>query len=397
MQSARLRLKVIYILQYIVHVWEWCIALTNMTPSFFFFTFSEVQMSRPPAHPKGWAPVPSVTSPPMSFRPATPTRHSPVHRLPPPYIPCPTPMKLATTTSSPLAAAPQPYGYQSPVSASHVTIRIPLVRLSGLSVRVSLYKRKTTTCRTSRTIGMMDDENPTHWGIARNGFRNNNWNERSNRISKTRRLLGWISESTDLFAFFQSTHDLIAKRIRKTRFRVTFESSAVVGGRTEQGKNGHGQGLQHRGQTDRLKRGKGGEMFDGGGQFKSGTTRRRWPQWSAGHVFLIGSFEFNSDRDRPTVCPQCPSPHERAHGCGRPREFVVLEAPSPRQWWSDDEEPATADGRSTAEIIASQSQDYVDEKLAEYQATIYMLQGTRDDSTGGGLELCGAGRPQVFV
>ncbi|KAG8236158.1 hypothetical protein J437_LFUL001569 [Ladona fulva] len=34
------------------------------------------------------------------------------------------------------------------------------------------------------------------------------------------------------------------------------------------------------------------------------------------------------------------------------------------------------DGRpSTADIIASQSQDYVDEKLAEYQATIQQLQG----------------------
>lgn len=33
------------------------------------------------------------------------------------------------------------------------------------------------------------------------------------------------------------------------------------------------------------------------------------------------------------------------------------------------------DGRSTAEIIANQSQDYVDEKLAEYQATIFQLQG----------------------
>lgn len=56
----------------------------------------------------------------------------------------------------------------------------------------------------------------------------------------------------------------------------------------------------------------------------------------------------------------------------RPREFVVLEAPSPQQW--SDEETMT-DGRSTAEIIAQQSQDYVDEKLAEYQATIYLLQG----------------------
>ncbi|KAJ8673545.1 hypothetical protein QAD02_004807 [Eretmocerus hayati] len=32
-------------------------------------------------------------------------------------------------------------------------------------------------------------------------------------------------------------------------------------------------------------------------------------------------------------------------------------------------------GPSTAEIIASQSQDYVDEELAKYQATIHQLQG----------------------
>lgn len=32
-------------------------------------------------------------------------------------------------------------------------------------------------------------------------------------------------------------------------------------------------------------------------------------------------------------------------------------------------------GPSTADIIANQSQDYVDEKLAEYQATIQQLQG----------------------
>ena len=31
--------------------------------------------------------------------------------------------------------------------------------------------------------------------------------------------------------------------------------------------------------------------------------------------------------------------------------------------------------RATADIIAAQSQDYIDEKLAEYQATIYQLQG----------------------
>ena len=34
-----------------------------------------------------------------------------------------------------------------------------------------------------------------------------------------------------------------------------------------------------------------------------------------------------------------------------------------------------SEGLTTAEIIASQSQDYIDEKLAEYQATIQYLQG----------------------
>ncbi|XP_050548780.1 uncharacterized protein LOC126910332 [Daktulosphaira vitifoliae] len=143
-------------------------------------------MSRPPAHPKGWAPVPSVTSPPVSFRPATPTRQSPVHRLPPPYIPCPKPMR---PTSSPLPSGPQPYRYPSPCPSP--------------------------------------------------------------------------------------------------------------------------------------------QIYDQSGSL-------------------------------PPLY--------------RPREFVVLEAPSPQQWL--DEEDNVPDGRSTAEIIASQSQDYVDEKLAEYQATIYMLQGS---------------------
>ncbi|GLV32350.1 Muscle-specific protein 300 kDa [Carabus blaptoides fortunei] len=40
-------------------------------------------------------------------------------------------------------------------------------------------------------------------------------------------------------------------------------------------------------------------------------------------------------------------------------------------------EPDEHDGPSTADIIANQSQDYVDEKLAEYQATIQQLQGKR--------------------
>lgn len=56
-----------------------------------------------------------------------------------------------------------------------------------------------------------------------------------------------------------------------------------------------------------------------------------------------------------------------------PGEYVgvPLEPPGPI---AVDDEPED-DGPSTAEIIASQSQDYVDEKLAEYQATIQQLQG----------------------
>lgn len=52
---------------------------------------------------------------------------------------------------------------------------------------------------------------------------------------------------------------------------------------------------------------------------------------------------------------------------------VPLEPPQPKSYVIyDDEED---NGPSTAEIIAAQSQDYVDEKLAEYQATILQLQG----------------------
>lgn len=46
----------------------------------------------------------------------------------------------------------------------------------------------------------------------------------------------------------------------------------------------------------------------------------------------------------------------------QPRTYVIY----------DEEEEQ---GPSTAEIIANQSQDYVDERLAEYQMTIYQLQG----------------------
>lgn len=46
--------------------------------------------------------------------------------------------------------------------------------------------------------------------------------------------------------------------------------------------------------------------------------------------------------------------------------------PLPRNYEVDEDDDS---GPSTAEIIANQSQDYIDEKLAEYQATIYQLQG----------------------
>lgn len=52
---------------------------------------------------------------------------------------------------------------------------------------------------------------------------------------------------------------------------------------------------------------------------------------------------------------------------------VPLEPPQPKSYvvYDDEEEY----GPSTAEIIANQSQDYIDEKLAEYQMTILQLQG----------------------
>lgn len=58
----------------------------------------------------------------------------------------------------------------------------------------------------------------------------------------------------------------------------------------------------------------------------------------------------------------------------REYEFIGIPLeppPLPKNYEPDEEET----GPSTAEIIANQSQDYIDEKLAEYQATIYLLQG----------------------
>lgn len=58
---------------------------------------------------------------------------------------------------------------------------------------------------------------------------------------------------------------------------------------------------------------------------------------------------------------------------GAPQAIAALEHPPlPQNYDPNDDEN---DGPSTAEIIANQSQDYIDEKLAEYQMTIYQLQG----------------------
>lgn len=56
-------------------------------------------------------------------------------------------------------------------------------------------------------------------------------------------------------------------------------------------------------------------------------------------------------------------------GTYRPGEYEYVGVPLDH---SQTEEESS--GPSTAEIIANQSQDYVDEKLAEYQATIQQLQ-----------------------
>ncbi|XP_026844096.1 leucine-rich repeat extensin-like protein 3 [Drosophila persimilis] len=73
--------------------------------------------------------------------------------------------------------------------------------------------------------------------------------------------------------------------------------------------------------------------------------------------------------------PIPPQPRQHGHGLAQDQiDFigVPLEPPQPRSYVIYDDEEEF--GPSTAEIIANQSQDYVDEKLAEYQMTILQLQ-----------------------
>lgn len=83
----------------------------------------------------------------------------------------------------------------------------------------------------------------------------------------------------------------------------------------------------------------------------------------------IFTFRLFTQSPTPVICPSPEyfySPYPEPEYVG-----VPLEPPGPPLEYED----ATQAGLSTAAIIASQSQDYVDEKLAEYQATIHQLQG----------------------
>ena len=84
-------------------------------------------------------------------------------------------------------------------------------------------------------------------------------------------------------------------------------------------------------------------------------------------LFLnLQSTSFRSDSASPIPC----APPEYLIAPYRSGNYEYVGVPLDHT--QTDEESS---GPSTAEIIASQSQDYVDEKLAEYQATIQQLQG----------------------
>ncbi|XP_016983315.1 leucine-rich repeat extensin-like protein 5 [Drosophila rhopaloa] len=85
---------------------------------------------------------------------------------------------------------------------------------------------------------------------------------------------------------------------------------------------------------------------------------------------------FQQQQGAPVIPPQ-PRQHggHGGHGLAQDQiDFVgvPLEPPQPKSYVIYDDEEEF--GPSTAEIIANQSQDYVDEKLAEYQMTILQLQ-----------------------
>ncbi|XP_020291852.1 uncharacterized protein LOC109858730 isoform X1 [Pseudomyrmex gracilis] len=101
--------------------------------------------------------------------------------------------------------------------------------------------------------------------------------------------------------------------------------------------------------------------------------RPRWPSPTpttsqAPRPFIPTQSSFRSDSASPLPC----APPEYLIAPYRPGDYEYVGVPLDHT--QTDEESS---GPSTAEIIANQSQDYVDEKLAEYQATIQQLQGEK--------------------
>ncbi|OAD61462.1 hypothetical protein WN48_00404 [Eufriesea mexicana] len=94
-----------------------------------------------------------------------------------------------------------------------------------------------------------------------------------------------------------------------------------------------------------------------------GRHRSQWELRHPGPIYRLSSVE--SD----TMSPSASGPAEYMIGTYRPGDYEYVGVPLDH---SQAEEESS--GPSTAEIIANQSQDYVDEKLAEYQATIQQLQ-----------------------
>lgn len=77
--------------------------------------------------------------------------------------------------------------------------------------------------------------------------------------------------------------------------------------------------------------------------------------YSAAHGAPVQSYDASNYQHQNAAAAPGEMPQQ-------PRTYVIY----------DEEEEQ---GPSTREIIANQSQDYVDERLAEYQMTIYQLQG----------------------
>ncbi|XP_024943483.1 basic proline-rich protein-like [Cephus cinctus] len=103
--------------------------------------------------------------------------------------------------------------------------------------------------------------------------------------------------------------------------------------------------------------------------------RPRWPS----------PIQPGTSAPRPFIPAQVQSPIGSGSSspvpCGPPEYLIAPYRPGEYEYVGVPLDPAQGDeeatGPSTAEIIASQSQDYVDEKLAEYQATIQQLQVDR--------------------